>query len=101
MKYAFVAHKGILFLHPPIQINMKRILQLCLSAILLFSANSVFSQDEKEQINQKNDSLQNPVNNLDEIVVVGSRTPNKSKLETAVPIDVVSLAKIKNAPFEG
>lgn len=96
MKYAFVAHKGILFLHPPIQINMKRILQLCLSALLLFSANLVFSQDEKEQINPKNDSLQNPVNNLDEIVVVGSRTPNKSKLETAVPIDVVSLAKIKN-----
>lgn len=35
-------------------------------------------------------------NTLDEIVVVGSRNPNKSKLETAVPIDVVNLAKIRN-----
>ena len=64
MQYAFVAHKGILFLHPPIQINMKRILQLCLSAILLFSANPVFSQDDKEQINQKNDSLQTRISQL-------------------------------------
>jgi len=35
-------------------------------------------------------------NSLDEIVVVGSRNPNKSKLETAVPVDVVNLAKIRN-----
>ncbi|WP_456315143.1 TonB-dependent receptor [Pseudomonas shirazensis] len=35
-------------------------------------------------------------NNLDEIVVVGSRNPKKSKLETAVPVDVVNLAKIRN-----
>lgn len=35
-------------------------------------------------------------NSLDEIVVVGSRNPKKSKLETAVPVDVVNLAKIKN-----
>ncbi|HEX8018105.1 MAG TPA: carboxypeptidase-like regulatory domain-containing protein [Flavobacterium sp.] len=32
-------------------------------------------------------------NNLDEIVVVGSRNPKKSKLETAVPVDVVNLLK--------
>lgn len=35
-------------------------------------------------------------NSLDEIVVVGSRNPKKSKLETAVPVDVVNLAKIRN-----
>ncbi|WP_281324412.1 TonB-dependent receptor [Flavobacterium sp. IMCC34518] len=35
-------------------------------------------------------------NTLDEIVIVGSRNPNKSKLETTVPIDVVNLAKIRN-----
>ncbi|WP_343696053.1 TonB-dependent receptor [Flavobacterium sp.] len=35
-------------------------------------------------------------NNLDEIVVVGNRNPKKSKLETAVPVDVVNLAKIRN-----
>lgn len=35
-------------------------------------------------------------NSLEEIVVVGSRNPNKSKLETAVPVDVVNLAKIRN-----
>lgn len=35
-------------------------------------------------------------NRLDEIVVVGSRNPKKSKLETAVPVDVVNLAKIRN-----
>ena len=35
-------------------------------------------------------------NSLDEIVVVGSRNPNKSKLQTAVPVDVVNLAKIRN-----
>lgn len=35
-------------------------------------------------------------NSLDEIVVVGSRNPKKSKLETAAPVDVVNLAKIRN-----
>ncbi|PWB28482.1 ferric enterobactin receptor [Flavobacterium sp. HTF] len=35
-------------------------------------------------------------NSLDEIVIVGSRNPKKSKLETAVPVDVVNLAKIRN-----
>ena len=35
-------------------------------------------------------------NIFDEIVIVGSRNPNKSKLETAIPVDVVNLAKIKN-----
>ncbi|MBC7747299.1 MAG: TonB-dependent receptor [Methylotenera sp.] len=35
-------------------------------------------------------------NSLDEIVIVGSRNPKKSKLETAVPVDVVDLAKIRN-----
>ncbi|MCD0475563.1 TonB-dependent receptor [Flavobacterium sp. EDS] len=35
-------------------------------------------------------------NSLDEIVVVGSRNPKKSKLETVVPVDVVNLAKIRN-----
>lgn len=71
---------------------MKRILKLSFSAILLFSASLIYSQDNS----QKKDSLETPINNLDEIVVVGSRNPNKSKLETAVPIDVVDLAKIKN-----
>jgi iron complex outermembrane receptor protein len=75
---------------------MKRILQLGFSALLLFSASQAFSQDDKKEAAQKKDSLETQTNNLDEIVVVGSRTPNKSKLETAVPIDVVSLAKIKN-----
>jgi iron complex outermembrane recepter protein len=75
---------------------MKRILQLSFSALLLFSASQAFSQDDKKETAQKKDSLNTELNNLDEIVVVGSRTPNKSKLETAVPIDVVSLAKIKN-----
>ncbi|MDD5149406.1 MAG: TonB-dependent receptor [Flavobacterium sp.] len=74
---------------------MKKILQLSLSALLLFSASQSYSQDKNETA-QKKDSLETTINNLDEIVVVGSRTPNKSKLETAVPIDVVSLAKIKN-----
>lgn len=36
-------------------------------------------------------------NNLDEIVIVGSRNPKKSKLETMVPVDVVNLAKIRNS----
>jgi iron complex outermembrane receptor protein len=75
---------------------MKRILQLSFSAFFLFSASQAFSQDDKKEAAQKKDSLESLTNNLDEIVVVGSRTPNKSKLETAVPIDVVSLAKIKN-----
>ncbi|TRX35238.1 TonB-dependent receptor [Flavobacterium restrictum] len=35
-------------------------------------------------------------NSLDEVVIVGSRNPKKSKLETAVPVDVVNLAKIRN-----
>ncbi|MGL2993544.1 TonB-dependent receptor [Flavobacterium sp. TSSA_36] len=35
-------------------------------------------------------------NNLDEIVIVGSRNPKKSKLETTVPVDVVNLVKLKN-----
>lgn len=75
---------------------MKRILQFSFSALLLFLGNQAFSQDDKKETNQKKDSLETQTNNLDEIVVVGSRTPNKSKLETAVPIDVISLAKIKN-----
>ena len=75
---------------------MKRILQFSFSALLLFSGSQAFSQDDKKETNQKKDSLETQTNNLDEIVVVGSRTPNKSKLETAVPIDVISLAKIKN-----
>lgn len=69
---------------------MKRILQLSFSALLLFSANQAFSQD------QKKDSLNTELNNLDEIIIVGSRNPSKSKLETAVPVDVIGLAKIKN-----
>lgn len=36
-------------------------------------------------------------NSLDEIVIVGSRNPKKSKLETAVPVDVVNLSKIRNS----
>lgn len=75
---------------------MKRILQLIFSALLLFSVSQVFSQEDKKETTQKKDSLNAELKNLDEIVVVGSRNPNKSKLETAVPIDVVSLAKIKN-----
>ena len=75
---------------------MKRILQLSFSALFLFSGSQAFSQDDKKETAQKKDSLNTELNDLDEIVVVGSRNPNKSKLETAVPIDVVSLAKIKN-----
>jgi iron complex outermembrane receptor protein len=76
---------------------MKRILQLSFSALLFFSGNLIFSQEnEKKENLQKKDSLETQVNKLDEIVVVGSRNSNKSKLETAVPIDVVNLAKIKN-----
>ncbi len=70
---------------------MKRILQLSFSALLLFSASQAFSQDDK-----KKDSLNTEANNLDEIIIVGSRNPSKSKLETPVPIDVVNLARIKN-----
>lgn len=70
---------------------MKRILQLSLSAFLLFSASQAFSQNDK-----KKDTLNTELNNLDEIIIVGSRNPSKSKLETPVPVDVINLAKIKN-----
>ncbi|MDR6844944.1 TonB-dependent receptor [Flavobacterium granuli] len=70
---------------------MKRIFQLNLSVLLLFAAGQAFSQDDK-----KKDSLNTQLNSLDEIIIVGSRNPSKSKLETPVPVDVINLAKIKN-----
>ncbi|NQW35977.1 MAG: TonB-dependent receptor [Flavobacteriales bacterium] len=33
---------------------------------------------------------------LDEVILVGSRNPKRSKLETSVPVDVINLATIKN-----
>jgi len=70
---------------------MKKILHLTFSTLLLFSASQAFSQDD-----QKKDSLSTEQNNLDEIIIVGSRNPSKSKLETPVPVDVINLARIKN-----
>jgi iron complex outermembrane receptor protein len=75
---------------------MKRILHLSVTALLLFSASQAFSQNGKKETAQKKDSINNELNNLDEIIIVGSRNPSKSKLETLVPVDVVNLAKIKN-----
>lgn len=77
---------------------MKKILKLSFSVILFFSASLIYSQDnDKNETAQKKDSTEAQLNTLDEIVVVGSRNPKKTKLETTVPVDVISLAKIKNS----
>jgi iron complex outermembrane receptor protein len=76
---------------------MREKIKISITAIFMLSSTLFYSQNnDKKETAQKKDSLETPTNNLDEIVVVGSRTPNKSKLETTVPIDVVSLAKIRN-----
>ena len=61
---------------------------------------SLFGYETKEVVAKENFITIQLVlkdNNLDEIVIVGSRNPKKSKLETAVPVDVVNLAKIRNS----
>ncbi|MEC5164588.1 iron complex outermembrane receptor protein [Flavobacterium sp. PL11] len=61
---------------------------------------SLFGYESKEVVAAENFITIQLVlkdNNLDEIVIVGSRNPKKSKLETAVPVDVVNLAKIRNS----
>lgn len=67
------------------------------AVILIVTA---FGYESKEVIAKENSlTIQLAIknNNLDEVVIVGSRNPNKTKLETAVPIDVISLAKIRNS----
>lgn len=72
---------------------MKHFFKISLTVVLLFSAGFGYSQND--ETTTKKDSLKT-ANVLDEVVVVGSRNSKKTKLETAVPVDVVNLAKIKN-----
>jgi iron complex outermembrane receptor protein len=63
---------------------------------LLLSLLGYTSKEVVAKSNSINVQLALENNTLDEIVIVGSRNPKKSKLETAVPVDVVNLAKIRN-----
>ena len=76
---------------------MKQILKNSIIAIFILTSTHFYSQNKgTKETTQKKDSIETPTNNLDEVVIVGSRNPKKSKLETAVPVDVINLAKIRN-----
>ncbi|HEY8970132.1 MAG TPA: hypothetical protein VIM64_13600, partial [Puia sp.] len=72
--------------------NMTRLLIV----VLLFIAGTASAQTEKKNINKSlGDSTR--IQDLEGVVIVGSRAGVRSKLSTTVPVDVVTTKEIK--PF--
>jgi iron complex outermembrane recepter protein len=64
---------------------MKQNLKI-LTCLLLISGFSLFGQEKTK------DTIKNQ--NLDEVVIIGSRNASRTKTESAVPIDVISMKEI-------